>query len=53
MYENELEFLGGRGDAKQKPSVGEYGYYLELHIQTKLQFKSSRFCTGSMVGLED
>jgi len=30
-YEAKLEFLGG-GDAKQKPSLGEYGYFLELHI---------------------
>ena len=31
MYENKLEFPRGVGGAKQKPSVGEYGYFLELH----------------------
>ena len=32
MYENKLEFPGGRGGAKQKNLLwGEYGYYLELH----------------------
>ena len=25
-------FLGGGGGAKQKPFVGEYGYFLELHV---------------------
>ena len=35
-YEAKLEFSGGgeRGGAKQKPSVGEYGYFLELHNTT-------------------
>ena len=31
-YEAKLEFLGGgRGVQNKKPSVGEYGYFLELH----------------------
>ena len=31
-YEAKLEFPWGRGGAKlKKPSVGEYGYFLELH----------------------
>ena len=34
MYETKLEFPAGRGGAKQKPSVGEYGYFLELHNHT-------------------
>ena len=31
-YEAKLEFPIGRGDVKQKPSVGEYGYFLKLRI---------------------
>ena len=45
-YEGELEFPGGGGGggggggAKQKkPSVGEYGYFLELHITSVLRKK--------------
>ena len=31
-YEAKLEFLGGgRGVQNKRPSVGEYGYFLELH----------------------
>ena len=30
-YEANLEFPGEYGGAKQKPSIGEYGYFLELH----------------------
>ena len=32
MYENKSEFPGGRGVQNKKPSMGEYGYLLELHI---------------------
>ena len=32
MYENKIEFPGGMGVQNKKPSVGEYGYFLELHI---------------------
>ena len=38
MYENKLEFPGGRVGAKQKPSVaggGGYGYFLKLHSTVK------------------
>ena len=31
-YEAKLEFPGGTGDARQKPFMGVYGYFLELHI---------------------
>ena len=31
-YEAKLEFPGGRGVQNKKPSVGEYGYFLELDI---------------------
>ena len=31
-YEAKLEFLGGRGGAKQNLPWGEYGYFMELHI---------------------
>ena len=31
MYENKLEFPGGRGGAKQKNLLGECGYFLELN----------------------
>ena len=33
MYENRMGFPGGRGEggAKQKPSLGQYRYFLELH----------------------
>ena len=30
-YEAKLEFPGGWGGYAKKPSVGEYGYFLELH----------------------
>ena len=34
MYENKLEFPGGREGCKTKNLLwGEYGYFLELHIQ--------------------
>ena len=36
MYENKLEFPGGRGECKTKNLPwGEYGYFLELHISLK------------------
>ena len=31
MYETKLEFPGGRGVRNKKPSMGEYGYFLEMH----------------------
>ena len=34
MYENIPEFPGGKGDAKQKPFRGEYGYFMKLHKGT-------------------
>ena len=30
--EEKLEFLGGMGVQNKKSSMGEYGYFLELHI---------------------
>ena len=27
------KFLGGGGVQNKKPSMGEYGYFLELHIE--------------------
>ena len=35
MYENKLEFPRRMGVQNKKPSVGEYGYFLELHNGTK------------------
>ena len=32
MFEDKLENPRGREGAKQKTSMGEYGYFLELHI---------------------
>ena len=34
MYENKLEFPGGRGGGVQNKNLpwGEYGYFLKLHI---------------------
>ena len=32
MYENKLEFPGGRGCKTKNLCWGEYGYFLELHI---------------------
>ena len=29
-------FLGGKGVQNEKPSVGEYGYFLELQIIIKI-----------------
>ena len=31
-YAAKVEFLGGEGVQNKKPSMGEYGYFLELHI---------------------
>ena len=31
MYENKLEFPGGRGVQNKNLLWGEYGYFLELH----------------------
>ena len=35
-YEAKLNFLGGGG--VQKPSIGEYGYFLELHINQTCKY---------------
>ena len=32
MYENKLEFPGGKGCKTKNLPLGEYGYFLELHI---------------------
>ena len=42
MYKNKLEFPGGRGVQNKIPSMGEYGYFLELH-NDKLLFQHSIF----------
>ena len=32
MYENKLKFPGGEGGGGGVPPLGQYGYFLELHI---------------------
>ena len=43
-----LEFPEGTGGAKQKPSVGEYGCFLELHMRT---FKMVLEAVGILINL--
>ena len=38
-------FLGGEGVQNKKPSVGEYGYFLELHNVLNLAIQN-RGCTA-------
>ena len=50
-YEAKLEFSrsgGGGGGVKQKPSMGENGYFLELHNRGKMHLRGSGFqkCSG-------
>ena len=40
-YVAKLEFFWGGEGAKQKPSMGEYGYFLELHNPSESLIKSS------------
>ena len=49
MYENKLEFPGGKGGGgvqNKKPSMvpGEYGYFLELH-----NIHNQKFSDGKML----
>ena len=43
IYENKLEFLGGKGGAKQKNLLGKYGYFLGLHNYFENRFLSNTF----------
>ena len=48
MYENKLEFPGGRGGENKNLPWGEYGYFLELHNAKWFKVADSKFTTPNI-----